>query len=122
MGTYQTLLRGDRLSKFSRDQTKAVIVDEAHHAAAKSWVPSKRTVGVPHLIGLRSYMSILSHFDPAITSPDPTTPSSGVPIIGFSATFGRHDGLALGAIFDHIVYHHELSDMIRDKWFGVFLP
>ena len=66
-------------------------------------------------------MSILSHFDPAITAVDPATPSSGVPIIGFSATFGRHDGLALGAIFDHIVYHHELSDMIRDKWFG-FLP
>ena len=63
-------------------------------------------------------MSILSHFDPAITSLDSETPSSGVPIIGFSATFGRHDGLALGAIFDHIVYHHELVDMIKDKWFG----
>ena len=36
MGTYQTLLRGDRLSKFPREQVKAVIVDEAHHAAAKS--------------------------------------------------------------------------------------
>jgi ATP-dependent helicase IRC3 len=63
-------------------------------------------------------MSILSHFDPAITSPDPKAPSSGVPIIGFSATFGRHDGLALGAIFDHIIYHHDVSDMIKDKWFG----
>ena len=76
---------------------------------------------LPHPIGLRSYMSILSHFDPSITSLDPDEPSSGVPIIGFSATFGRHDGLALGAVFDHIVYHHELSDMIRDKWFG-FMP
>ena len=80
---------------------------------------SKSTL--PHLIGLRSYMSILSHFDSSITSLDPDEPSSGVPIIGFSATFGRHDGLALGAVFDHIVYHHELSDMIKDKWFG-FLP
>jgi hypothetical protein len=69
-------------------------------------------------IGLHSYMSILSHFDPSITSSDPGVLSSGVPIIGFSATFGRHDGLALGAIFDHIVYHHELADMIKDKWFG----
>ena len=80
----------------------------------------KSDVGAPDLTGLCSYMSILSHFDPAITSDDPTTPSSGVPIIGFSATFGRHDGLALGAIFDRIVYHHELSDMIKDKWFGFF--
>jgi superfamily II DNA or RNA helicase len=75
---------------------------------------------LPHPIGLHSYMSILSHFDPSITSLDPHALSSGVPIIGFSATFGRHDGLALGAIFDHIVYHHEISDMIRDKWFGLF--
>lgn len=81
---------------------------------------AKSTLSNP--IGLRSYMSILSHFDPSITSLDPDLPSSGVPIIGFSATFGRHDGLALGAVFDHIVYHHELSDMIKDKWFGFLFP
>ena len=83
-------------------------------------LPQARST-LPHPIGLHSYMSILSHFDPSITSDDPHAPSSGVPIIGFSATFGRHDGLALGAIFDHIVYHHEISDMIKDKWL-VFFP
>lgn len=36
VATYQTLARGDRLSKFPMERIKAVIVDEAHHAAAKS--------------------------------------------------------------------------------------
>ncbi|CCA76607.1 hypothetical protein PIIN_10598 [Serendipita indica DSM 11827] len=39
VATYQTLARGGRLEKFDPRWTKAVIVDEAHHAAAKSSVP-----------------------------------------------------------------------------------
>ena len=36
VATYQTLLREERLAKFKPDGLKAVIVDEAHHAAAPS--------------------------------------------------------------------------------------
>lgn len=36
IATYQTLLRPERLAKFQPDRMKAVIVDEAHHAAAPS--------------------------------------------------------------------------------------
>lgn len=39
IATYQTLLQQDRLLKFDRQRIKAVIVDEAHHAAAPSYVP-----------------------------------------------------------------------------------
>ena len=38
------------------------------------------------------------------------------PIIGFSATFSRHDGRALSTIFDEIVYHRDFFEMIDDKW------
>ena len=36
VATYQTLNRERRLQKFDPMNLKAVIVDEAHHAAAKS--------------------------------------------------------------------------------------
>ena len=36
VATYQTLSREDRLLKFDPASMKAIIVDEAHHAAARS--------------------------------------------------------------------------------------
>lgn len=38
IATYQTLKSAERLAKFDPHQLKAVIVDEAHHAAAPSYV------------------------------------------------------------------------------------
>ena len=86
-------------------------MDEAHHAAAPS------------------YRHILSHFNSSIKSPhvvkgaedEPANLTAAptkhtVPIIGFSATFSRHDGLALGSVFDRIVYHRDFLDMIQEEW------
>ncbi|PWN48973.1 P-loop containing nucleoside triphosphate hydrolase protein [Violaceomyces palustris] len=109
VATYQTLHRSrDRLEKFDPRGFKAVIVDEAHHAAAPS------------------YLTVLSHFDPSIKHPNPTPSDPSklegiddqpeVPIIGFSATFSRHDGLALGKVFDRIVFHKDFLEMIGEKW------
>lgn len=119
VATYQTLMRSEgRLEKFDPRGLKAVIVDEAHHAASKS------------------YVALLSRFDPEVgrsrvdkeqedghptvaTAPPSTSSSSPpprVPILGFSATFSRHDGLSLGAIFSRIVFHRDFLDMIDDKW------
>lgn len=36
VATYQTLLQNNRIDKFDPSKLKAVIVDEAHHAAAPS--------------------------------------------------------------------------------------
>ncbi|KAF8846329.1 P-loop containing nucleoside triphosphate hydrolase protein [Paxillus ammoniavirescens] len=102
IATYQTLLQHRRLAKFRPEDLKAIIVDEAHHAAAPS------------------YRRILSHFDPSVKNPDPTfePPSTPhlIPIIGFSATFSRHDGLALGSVFERIVYHRDFLEMIKEQW------
>ncbi|KAF9650534.1 P-loop containing nucleoside triphosphate hydrolase protein [Thelephora ganbajun] len=111
VATFQTLLRTPRLQKFDPAGLKAIIVDEAHHAAAPS------------------YRHILSHFNSSIKNPhavkdaeDETAGSAvaptkhSVPIIGFSATFSRHDGLALGSVFDRIVYHRDFLDMIKEQW------
>ena len=71
-------------------------------------------------MGLCSYRRILSHFNLDIKNPDPHfvppfIPHS-IPIIGFSATFSRHDGLALGSVFEKIVYHRDFLDMIKEQW------
>jgi ATP-dependent helicase IRC3 len=67
-----------------------------------------------------SYRRILSHFHPSVKHPStdftPPTPSHIIPIFGFSATFSRHDGLALGSVFERIVYHRDFLDMIREQW------
>ncbi|KAK0554004.1 putative ATP-dependent helicase IRC3 [Tilletia horrida] len=105
VATAQTLSRSpDRLEKFNPDHFKGVIVDEAHHAAAPS------------------YVTILSHFDPQVAvhvqqRSEPDSPqSTRLPIIGFSATFARHDGIALGKVFQRIVYHKDFLEMVNANW------
>lgn len=70
---------------------------------------------------LGSYRRLLSKFDPEIQHPDNVPipdpePLHKIPIIGFSATFSRHDGLALGSIFQRIVYHRDFLEMIKEQW------
>lgn len=101
-------MQGDRLAKFQPSELKAIIIDEAHHAASPS------------------YRFILSRFDSSIKNPKIEEENQHqavnyrVPIIGFSATFSRHDGLALGAVFDRIVYHRDFLEMIKEQWCASF--
>lgn len=37
-------------------------------------------------------------------------------VIGFTATFGRADGLSLGKIFERIVWSGNWLEMIKGKW------
>lgn len=67
------------------------------------------------------YRRILSRFHSSIIGPDkdlppPVLPHT-IPIIGFSATFSRHDGLALGSVFEEIVYHRSFLEMIKEQWY-----
>lgn len=39
-----------------------------------------------------------------------------VPIVGFSATFSRHDTLALSAVFEEIVFHRDVGYMLEEGW------
>lgn len=104
IATYQTLNNPTRLDKFDPSQFKLVIVDEAHHSAALS------------------YLRLLHYFNDGVELPQQTGPIStfdhgqNVPIIGFSATFSRHDQLALRAVYEEIVFHREVSQMLEDGW------
>ncbi|KAJ5775752.1 Helicase C-terminal [Penicillium nucicola] len=91
IASVQTLARG-RVYKFDPSAFKLVLVDEAHHIVA------------------RSYLDVLGHFGLNEQS------ANGPILVGVSATFSRFDGLKLGAAIDHIVYHKDYVDMIRDNW------
>ncbi|OCF45058.1 hypothetical protein I317_01109 [Kwoniella heveanensis CBS 569] len=102
IATYQTLINPDRLAKFVPDRFKLIIVDEAHHAAA------------------HSYLRLLHYFNNSVLlssslEPFPSTAESPqVPIVGFTATFSRADQLALSSVFEEIVYHIDIRDLLED--------
>ncbi|WAQ82663.1 hypothetical protein PtA15_3A26 [Puccinia triticina] len=105
VATYQSLHSKGRYRKFNPAHFKCVIVDEAHHALSSS------------------YLQILSYFNQDIDHQNASKSENSdkvasyqVPIIGFSATFSRHDRLALSSVFEEIVYHYELRDMIQAGW------
>ena len=100
VATVQTLRQPKRLSKYDPHKFKCVIVDEAHHSTSPS------------------YLSVLSHFHKAIVPSNKhgSITDATTPIIGFSATFTRHDGVALGLVFEEIVFHKDFLDMIDEQW------
>ncbi|WWC60064.1 uncharacterized protein I303_102627 [Kwoniella dejecticola CBS 10117] len=103
IATYQTLNNPDRLAKFDPWDFALIIVDEAHHAAA------------------HSYLRLLHYFNNQVHLPSNISPMSNhhpsnVPIIGFSATFSRPDQLALSSVFEKIVFHRDISTMLEDGW------
>ncbi|WWD16730.1 hypothetical protein CI109_101161 [Kwoniella shandongensis] len=102
IGTVQTLRNPDRLRRFDPADFKLVVVDEAHHSAAPS------------------YLQQLHYFNDEVTLPLDTTPISThshghkVPIIGLSATLNRHDGLALGSVFQTIADSTDCRTLIQE--------
>lgn len=79
-----------RREAFAAADFGLVIVDEAHHATAET------------------YVRVLDHF----CGPE----ESDVFLWGCSATVRRHDGVGLGAVFDEITYHKDLIAMIAEKY------
>ena len=99
------------MEKFDPAGLRAIIVDEAHHAAAPSYrhILSRFNSNIKGLHAVKGTEEEAANLTAAPTN-------CNVPIIGFSATFSRHDGLALGSVFDRIVYHRDFLDMIREEW------
>jgi superfamily II DNA or RNA helicase len=91
VASVQSLISKDRLSKYDPEFFKLLLIDEAHHAAASS------------------YMNVLKYFGA-------DTLNTLVNVIGVSATLSRFDGLKLGAALDYIAYHKDYIDMIGESW------
>ncbi|KAL9101628.1 MAG: hypothetical protein Q9163_003126 [Psora crenata] len=89
-----SIISGNRMAKFEPCRFKLVLVDEAHHIVAAS------------------FMETLRHFGLLKDSMTDQSPA----LIGVSATLSRFDGLRLSDAIDHIVYHKDYIDMIGEKW------
>lgn len=90
VGSVPTLVRMSRLEKYDPTEFKTIILDECHHATAKSWA------------------KILNYF----LADHKQLP---IHVIGFTATMERADGSSLGKLFDEIVYERGLIEMVQNK-------
>lgn len=88
VSSIQTMSRPNRQRKFRPSDFGLAIIDEAHHAVA------------------RSYRSTLSYFQ---QNPDLKT-------LGVTATANRADQLALGQIFDSVAFEYGIEPGISDGW------
>ncbi|KAF3942364.1 hypothetical protein ABW19_dt0210197 [Dactylella cylindrospora] len=96
IASVQSVVSGNRINKFNPKTFKLILIDEAHHAVAKS------------------YRKTLDHFGAMKKESD-------VYVVGVSATFSRTDGVELGAVVDHIVYHRDFVAMIESGWLSKVL-
>ena len=88
VASVQSITSGDRLRKYDPARFKLVLVDEAHHIAAPT------------------YLGVLKHFNLSEKNADTHTA-----LVGVSATFSRTDGISLGTAIDHIVYHKSVKHL-----------
>ncbi len=86
VASVQTLMRSARRDRWPRDHFGLVVVDEAHHSLADS------------------YLGTLRHFDEHAF------------VLGVTATPDRGDKKNLGRYYQNIAYEVTLLDLIRQNW------
>lgn len=84
VASVQSIISGGRLLRYDPSRFKLLLVDEAHHIVAST------------------YLDVLRHFKLFHVEKEN---QGNTALVGVSATFSRADGLKLGAAIDHIVYH-----------------
>ncbi|RKF63111.1 putative mitochondrial ATP-dependent helicase irc3 [Erysiphe neolycopersici] len=92
VASIQSITSGSRISKFDPSRFKLVLVDEAHHIVAST------------------YLKTLDYFGLSTLQKDSPI------LVGVSATMSRSDGLRLGKAIDHIAYHKDYVELIDEKW------
>lgn len=83
VASISSITSGERMKKFNPEKFKLVLVDEAHHIVAASYMDTLEYFGIVRNTGTANH--------PAL--------------VGVSATLSRFDGLRLSDAIDHIVYH-----------------
>lgn len=93
-----SITSGDRMQKYDPKRFKLVLVDEAHHIVAASFMKTLEYFGL--LKGPTDTDSLKEDvtFDTVHIEHSPA-------LVGVSATLSRFDGLRLSDAIDHIVYH-----------------
>lgn len=93
VASVQSLTREPRRAELARAGLRLVVVDEAHHAVATTYVEVLRAMGC---------------FE--------ADPMAGAYAVGVTATMGRSDRVALGQVWQDVVYRREIVEMIRQGY------
>jgi len=88
---------GRRMDSLDPDRFEAIVLDEAHHCTADSYM------------AIWQHFGLLDEEKKKIENPDRS-------LIGLTATPGRGDGVGLHNVFDDIIFKYELGQAIRDGW------
>jgi len=92
VSTIQTQIAGmngdGRMTKFEPNDFSLLVIDEAHHSAAKS------------------YRKVIDYY----------RQNSDIKILGVTATPDRADEVALGKIFESVAYEYDIKSGIDDGW------
>jgi len=101
VASIQSIHSQERIGKFDPADYKLILVDEAHHIVSKA------------------YLEVLEHFgisDKQQREEEDVEKKSTPALVGVSATLSRLDGVALGKVIKHIVYHKDYVEMIGENW------
>ena len=103
IASIQTLARRERLRQLPTDYD-LIIVDEAHHATANSYLRLFYRYGLIDLYacGVANGKGIQTYWDPNRT------------LLGVTATPERTDKESLDAVFDEVAYRISIADLIPD--------
>jgi ATP-dependent helicase IRC3 len=93
VASIQSLWRPDRLARYRPEDWPLMAIDEAHRAVADS------------------YLTVLHHF--RFLSQNGQPPRRDGLLLGTTATSQRTDEIGLGHVFDEVVFHRTLRDMIE---------
>lgn len=115
-----------RLDRLLRRMTfRVVIVDEAHHAAARTYrqvlarlgfLPSLDANGAGTTLDVEAAAeSDVDEMRRELAGWDRIAAKDQV-LVGFTATPNRSDAVGLGCVFQSIAYSYALKDAIRDGW------
>lgn len=93
VASVQSLIREARRAEVAQAGLRLVIVDEAHHAVANSYMAVLRDLGC---------------FE--------GDPLAGAYALGVTATLGRSDRVALSQVWQEVVYTRDIIDLIRQRY------
>ncbi|EDV25599.1 uncharacterized protein TRIADDRAFT_55867 [Trichoplax adhaerens] len=92
-----------RIERFDPNQFKLIVIDEAHHSSATS------------------YLRVLGHFNALLN--DETLPiknkdgtRSDILVWGCTGTLQRSDGVGFGNVYEQVSYSRTLFQMWEEKW------
>lgn len=109
-----TASAGKRLRQFPRDEIGVVVIDEAHHATARTYLQVLHAYGLAPDPGVFGSDAARGSRRTAI---DRFTPDADAPLLlGVTATPSRADKVGLEAAFDEIVYSRTIREMIDAGW------